>query len=84
MIDIILLMIIGFGLACIIAIPIAILIYWSRSNAKKEAKIILTLNELGDPRKLERTMNILAHISGDLEAADLWHKLQALKDKKGG
>ena len=74
---IIVLAIVGF----IIAIPLAGLVVFSQAQAKKEAKKILTSGRIDNPKKLDRIFGILAKTPNDLEAADLWKKLQDLKNK---
>lgn len=74
---IIVFIVIGFALA----IPLAGLVVFSEAQAKKEAKKILAAGEIGDPPKFKRTMDVLAHTTNDLEAADLWKKLQTLSEQ---
>jgi len=74
---IIVLILIGFALA----IPLAGLVVFSQAQAKKEAKKILAAGTINNPRKFKQTMNVLSHTTNDLEAADLWKKLQTLSEQ---
>lgn len=78
---IIILLIIGI----VLAIPLGILLLGAatlgKSQAKKEAKKILAMGKIENPRKFKRTMGVLAKTSNDLEASDLWKKLQSLSEQ---
>lgn len=76
---IIFLIIIGIGLFFGLAILLAGGIVWSQSSAKKEAKKILTLGKIENHKKFEQISKTLATTQNDLEAADLWKRLQELQ-----
>ena len=50
----------------------------NQTRAKKRAKEILAAGRVEDPRKFETVLDVLAKTPNDLEAADLWKRLQAL------
>ncbi len=79
---IIILVIILVTIGIALAIPLAVLIVSSQDKAKKEAKKILETGRIDDSKKFEQVSKTLATTQNDLEAADLWKKLQDLKDKK--
>lgn len=76
---IIILIIIGIGLFFGLAILLAGGIVWSQSSAKKEAKKILALGKIENHKKFEQISKTLATTQNDLEAADLWKRLQELQ-----
>jgi len=76
-IGLLILFIIGIALA----IPLAGLVVFSQSQAKKEAKKMLDAGQIMNERKYKQTSNILSKTTNDLEAADLWKRLQELKAK---
>jgi len=65
-----------------LAFPPAGLIAFRQEKVKKEAKKILEDGRIYDYKKFEQISKTLATTQNDLEAADLWKKLQDLKDKK--
>ncbi len=75
---VIILVLIGIALA----VPLAGLIVFSQAKAKKEAQKMLEAGRIDDPKKFAQISKVLATTQNDLEAADLWKKLQDLKDKK--
>ena len=76
---VIVLVLIGIALA----FPLAGLIVFSQAKAKKEAQKILEVGRIDDPKKFKQISKTLATTQNDLEAADLWKKLQDLKDREG-
>jgi len=74
---IIIMVVIGMALA----FPIAFLIVAKRGKAKKSANKILESSKLPELKELDRIMKILSTTPNDLEAADLWNRLQQLKTK---
>ncbi len=62
-----------------LGIPIAIMILSQRSGAKKEAQKMLAKGKVTNEREFRRISRILSTTTGDLEAADLWKRLQELK-----
>ncbi len=73
---------IGIIAGIIIGILVMIGVIWSRREAKKEAKKILQIGRIEDYASFKRTMAILGHARNDLEATDLWEKLQALSEQQ--
>ncbi len=71
----VILILLGIGFA----VPIAIIIITQQSGAKKEAKKMLAQGKIVNQREFKRVSRILSTIQNDLEAADLWKKLQELK-----
>ncbi len=69
------LVLLGIGLA----VPIAIMIVGQQSGAKKEARKMLAVGKVTSDREFRRISRILSTTQNDLEAADLWKKLQELK-----
>jgi hypothetical protein len=69
---------IGIGMAVVLS-PF---IFMSLSRAKKEARNIIAVGMITDIQKTNKIMKILAGMITDIEAKDLWQKLQALKDKQ--
>ncbi len=75
----------------IIVVPVVILLFISANSttkeAKKDAEQILKLGYADDIKKMKQTMEILKLSmtldSNDLEAADLWKRLQTIKMKCG-
>ncbi|MFC1944994.1 hypothetical protein ACFLX5_05935 [Chloroflexota bacterium] len=78
--EIVIILIVLAFIGLFLAIPVAGLVVFSQSQAKKEAKKILASGKIDNPKKYKRTMSILAKTDKDLEAADLWHKLQQLQE----
>lgn len=76
---IIILIILGIGLFFGLAFLLTGLIVWGQSSAKKEAKKILALGKIEDHKKFERISRTLSTTTNDLEAADLWKRLQELQ-----
>jgi len=66
-------------LGVLLAFPLAGLVLYGRSKAKREAKQMLASGEISDTRKAKRVMDILAKTPNDLEAADLWRELKKLE-----
>lgn len=52
----------------------------NQALAKSHAKRVLATGRLdtGNPKELQKTMGILAKMDNDLEATDLWKRLQVL------
>ena len=74
--------VIGVIVGAALGIPVAGLIIYGQSWAKKEAKKMLAANQIYDYHKFDRVCTILARTENDLEAADLWRKLQELKESR--
>ena len=68
-------------ISLIVAIPLAGVIVFTQAQAKKQAKKMLASGEVTNWKKFDRICSMLATTSDDLEATDLWHKLQDLKEK---
>jgi hypothetical protein len=81
----IIIMIIGFMvlvfIGFVLAVPLAFIAVNSVNQAKDEAKRILESGQITDPKEFTRVSEILAISTNDLEAADLWKKLQELKSE---
>lgn len=73
--------IIALVLGVAIAFPVAFLVIFARSRAKKDAKKMLEIGKITDLKKAKSTLDILGKTDKDLEAADLWKKLNELYDK---
>jgi len=71
------------GLAFWLALPIAGLAVLGQRWAKKQARHMLDTGEV-EWKNFDRVSKILATTRDDLEAADLWHRLQELRDKQIG
>lgn len=70
-------------LGVLIAIPAGFILVGlaaaGRSKAKKEATKMLTYGHIDNERQFKRVSKILAASPNDLEATDLWQKLQLLR-----
>lgn len=64
------------GLFGFLVLPIVLK---SQSWAKKSAKAMLRAGTITNPKTFEQVSRVLATMPNDLEAADLWHKLQELR-----
>ena len=80
MVIIIVILIVGFLLILPIGLVIAAVIVGSRGKAKTEAKEILYGGKAASPERIAWLSSTLSTIPNDLEAADLWRKLQELKE----
>ena len=69
-----------FGLLILIVI-LAGVVRIQNNSAKKEARKILAEGNISNPKKLKWAMGVLNKMSKDMEAADLWKRLQELKEK---
>ena len=78
--DIIVIAFLLFGLFILIVI-LAGLVRIQNNSAKKEAKKILA-EGIRNPKKLKWAMGVLNKMSKDLEAADLWKRLNELSQKE--
>jgi len=65
----------------IIAVPFITRSALRHSQAKGKAKQILELGRIDKSKEFEWVSETLAKMSKDLEAADLWKRLQELKEK---
>jgi hypothetical protein len=65
----------------VIAVPLAGLIFLNIQTAKHEARKILSQGHIGEINRANRIMQILSANPSDVEAVDLWKKLQTMKDK---
>ena len=74
-------MIIAFLVFCffILIIVCAGVVRLQNNLAKKQARSILLRGRIDDTENLGWAMGVLNKMSNDLEAADLWKKLQELK-----
>lgn len=70
---IIILILVGAGIA--ITFIIAISVIRAQSQAKKKAKKVLSNSIAYSPKEIKNIMGILAKTSNDMEAADLWRRL---------
>ena len=75
--DFFLWLIIGVVIGSVIGIWYA----WHQGWAKREAKKILSVGLILNLRKFNEACDTLAKMTNDLEAIDLWKKLQTLKDE---
>ena len=78
---IIILLIVGFVVAFLVGVPIAGLAVYSQRWAKKQAHHMINTGKI-DWKNFDRVSKILATTKDDLEAADLWHRLQELHGKQ--
>lgn len=78
MIFIIIFLIMMLGLFGIIGV---IIIQRNQSTAKKKAKLILKAGKIENLKEFEQVSKYLAIMRNDLEAEDLWKRLQELHQK---
>jgi len=64
----------------ILIVVVSILYFVGRARAKTLAKKMITARRIDNIKDFNLASNTLAKMPDDLEAADLWKKLQALKD----
>ncbi len=64
----------------IIGLLLGIAILWNQGKAKRLAKRMLQEGRIRDMTEFKQVSDTLSVTTGDLEAADLWKKLQVLKD----
>ena len=72
-------LILGFILAIPVGIILVCMATAARAGFKKEARAVLSGDKMVSKERLKRIMSVLSTIPNDLEAADLWHKLQELR-----
>ena len=65
----------------IVAVPFIARSAIRRSQAKGKAKQILELGHIDKPKEFAWISDALAKTPNDLEATDLWKRLQELKEK---
>jgi len=68
-------------LGFLLAIFLGIMVVVSRSQAKNKAKRMLERGQITTRTEYRQVLKILSAIPNDLEAADLWKKLQEMKVK---
>jgi len=68
----------GFPLVVALAIGLAIILVSVRKKAKKQAIAILARGSVDNPKEFKRVCGVLSSMTSDLEAIDLWKKLQNL------
>ncbi len=63
----------------VVVIALALSIMSVQSRAKVKAKKILAEGKVNDIGEFKRISDVLARMPNDLEAADLWKRLQEIK-----
>jgi hypothetical protein len=63
-----------------IAIPLALLVTSGQANAKRDARVMLEDRKVEDWERFQKVSTILANMPNDLEAKDLWKKLEKLRN----
>ena len=63
----------------VVVIALALSIMSVQSRAKVKAKKILAEGKVNDIGEFKRISDVLAHMPNDLEATDLWKRLQEIK-----
>lgn len=61
-----------------IAIAMGVFLVTNQSKAKKQAVMIISSGKISDTKKAQNTLKILNTIKNDMEAADLWQKLNKM------
>ena len=65
----------------ILGVLAAFVVMGSQSGAKKDAKQMIAAGEITDWKKYKRTVNVLALMTDDLEAIELYRKLRKLAER---